>query len=218
MSPTGAAGFLIFLLVTSGQADQDSTNELLDNFLLGVNLDLLDSNESLVSIPEFNQTFQVLLLQGGISASSGVLGNLSTLLRTADVDVEVENTTATLTLSLELGTLGLVYSDCNIWLGLTSISNELSVSVGTNALTVQISIELLDDSSCEVGLVSLKFSEIADLDIELLDLDLIPYVADNIRDWILDFLDDDIGQPIEAILGNAFEDQFDNYDFCSLIR
>lgn len=218
MSPIRGVGFLFFsFLVVFGQADQVSINTLVDTLLLAVNEGLQIAGDSSVSIPDFDETFKISILKGGITATNGVLSDLSTLQRTGDAVLDLDDTSATLTISLDLNTMALVYSDCTIWLAKETSTDELSVTVGSNALSAQITIEVLDDSSCKVILDYVKFSEIGDLDIQMADLNEIPYIASKIANWILANFQSEIEAPIESILESVVSEELKNYDFCSLI-
>lgn len=217
MAPTRVVSYLLFsFLVVSGNADQLSINTLVDTLLLAVNEGLQLAGDSSVSIPDIDESFKISILKGGITATNGILSDLSTLQRNGDAVLDLDDTSATLTISLDLSQMNLVYSDCTIWLAKETATDELSVTVGSNALSAQISIEA-DDSSCQVILNYVKFSEIGDLDITMADLNEIPYIASKISNWILDNFQTEVEAPIEKILQSIVSEQLQNYDFCSLI-
>lgn len=217
MAPTGVVSYLFFsFLVVSGNADQLTINTLVDALLLAVNEGLQLAGDSSVSIPDFKETFKISIIKGGITATNGVLSDLSTLQRTGDAVLDLDDTSATLTISLDLSQMNLVYSDCTIWLAKETATDELSVTVGSNALSAQITIEV-NGSSCQMILNYIKFSEIGDLDIAMADLNEIPYIASKIANWILVNFQSEIEAPIESILERIVNEQLQNYDFCSLI-
>lgn len=115
-------------------------NELMDKVITAVTESFKATGQRTLSVPEINESFERLMIEGGVKTTEGTLEDLTTLRRTSDVTVNMVAGTAVIKVGLTLDYLKLKYPRCKVWLGPINTSDVLTVTVNKNVIDVQVSV------------------------------------------------------------------------------
>lgn len=210
--------FVLFFLFVSVPCNANNLkiNGLVDKLLDTVAKSFKEAGTDMQAIDNMEEHFTALFMNGGLIASGGVFGNLSSVKRTGDATIDIKEDGASVVVSFGLGECNIYFKSCNAWLGYLSLTEELYATVDKNSLEAKISLNISGDD-CITTLDDMHLTQLSGWEVDIKGLSIISYIVDNIVDWIIYWYEDYIKDTLESQLKSSIADELMNVDFCSLI-
>lgn len=199
--------------------DEIDMDGIVDSVLAGVSEGLKESGTESIPIVDLEKRFKAGFIRGGVKATQGTFGDLSTVKRVGNtiLDVSDDGNSAVFTGSVRLDTMEVNFGHTRAWVGALSVSDRLYVKVNKNSVNFKISAQVGD--SCEVRLEEVNITEFGDLRVDLRSLHKIKFVAENIVSWIVNMFDKNIKSLVEYNLRKIIDKELNNHtkDICNIL-
>lgn len=205
---------LLFVTLVAAQ-EPVVVNDIVDSLLDEVSKSLVQTGAQVVDVPDLKKTIVVGILEGGLKASGGVMGDFSSMKRTGDMMLvrQEDGKSAVFTGSLHMDRLHLDYANLGTFLSRISVVDQLTVHVNDNAFKIKVSV--VSGEFCAVTVDQVALQRFDGLKAELSKARWLKLGADTIAKWVVSIFRKTIQEVVTAELIKVLDTEFKKYNLCS---